>query len=177
MFHEFLPLRSNLGVEVWMLHSQGTADPAEDAASFQQLGEIGYAWQRGAEALQILKSDPGAALDRSWRQFLKTWTGHEHPLRHLAQATWRAKVKTILFTGLSGLALWGLLALIARRDDARWPIACPLLVFPVVYYVAGSGLQYRLPIDPVVILLAAVPLAVFEQALRYRLCSWDRFAA
>lgn len=176
-FHGFLPLRSNLGCEVWMLHAQGTVDPAADAAMFRQLGELAYCRQRGAEALQILKDDPGAALYRSGGQFLKTWTGSEHPLRALAQATWRVKGALTLFTGLSALALWGLLALIAGRSDARWPIACHLLVFPLVYYVAGTGFQYRLPIDPLLLLLAALPLVPLQQALRYRLCSWDRFAA
>ena len=174
VFHEFVPLRSNLGVELWMLHSQVTVDPAQDEALFRQLGEVGYGRVRGAEALQALKNDPRAAIERTWGQFLKTWTGNEHPLRHfLREAGWASRARAILFTGLSALALWGLLVMIRKRQEARWLIASHVLLFPMVYYIAGASFQYRLPIDPVVVLLAAGVLAQLGQTSNYRLCSCE----
>jgi hypothetical protein len=64
----------------------------------------------------------------------------------------------ILYSGLSAVALFGVILLFRARDDFFWPVAVHLLIFPLVYYLAGTGFHYRLPIDPVIVLLAAVAL-------------------
>ena len=160
IFQGFMPLRSNLGCEVRMLQLEGPSDNAAEEALFYRLGEAAYCREKGREALQIMAQNPGAALYRGWGQFLKTWTGHEHPVWNFAQkTTWTPRVGMILYSGLSALALWGMVFFFRTGDDSRWLVAVHVLIFPLVYYVAHTGFNYRLPIDPVVVLLAAVPLA------------------
>jgi hypothetical protein len=46
-----------------------------------------------------------------------------------------------------------------RRSLYAFPLAAYPLVFPWLYYLTHANLRYRHPIDPVVLLLAAIAVA------------------
>jgi hypothetical protein len=71
----------------------------------------------------------------------------------------------ISYAALSLLTLSGLIILFRRKSDIRWPVAVHPLIFPVVYYITHTAFEYRLPIDPVVVVLAAVALGVLARGL------------
>ena len=159
-FHQFLPLRSNFGFELWMLNHDVPVDTTEDATLLLRLGEVAYCQQRGREAIQFMVNKPGRFLYLTWERFLKTWTGHNHPVWRLAQRhNWAPRIQLLLYSGLSLLGLFGLFVFFRAKSEHRWLLAVHPLVFPVVYYITHTGPNYRLPIDPVLVVLAAVALA------------------
>jgi hypothetical protein len=100
-----------------------------------------------------------------WGRFLLTWTGHEHPVWRLMRKGKSPRVEIVLYSGLSVLTLIGGVYLFRTRSEFRWLLAIHHIVFPVVYYM---GPHYRLPIDPVLIVLAAVALARLAGVLAWQ---------
>ncbi|HXT87531.1 MAG TPA: hypothetical protein VN745_10945, partial [Verrucomicrobiae bacterium] len=63
-----------------------------------------------------------------------------------------------------------IILLAARRSIYLVPLAAFPVVFPCAYYLTLALPRYRLPIDPVVMLLAAIAIAgIFR--IRFRLAS------
>jgi hypothetical protein len=60
-------------------------------------------------------------------------------------------------------ALYGIVVLIRRRSPTWFPAAVFPLIFPWAYYLSLVLPRYRLPIDPVVLLLTSVALESFLQ--------------
>jgi hypothetical protein len=57
------------------------------------------------------------------------------------------------------LALLGaLLALHAQKPLAQ-PLATVLVVYPVIFYITHSGLRYRFPIDPLMVVFAVYAIS------------------
>jgi ABC-type Fe3+-siderophore transport system permease subunit len=56
-------------------------------------------------------------------------------------------------------ALLGVIVVFVRRNVYAVPLAAFPVVFPVLYYVTHTSLRYRHPIDPVVMLLAALAIS------------------
>lgn len=46
--------------------------------------------------------------------------------------------------------------LLAGKNDYSFPVVVIPVVFPLLYYVTHTSLRYRHPIDPIVLLLAAI---------------------
>jgi len=159
-FHQFLPLRSNFGFELWVLNHDVPVDATEDTNLFLRLGEIAYCQQRGREAIHFMADNPSRFLYLTWERFLKTWTGHNHPVWRLAQNhNWAPRIQMILYSSLSLLGLFGLFVLFRAKSEYRWLLVVHPLVFPAVYYITHTGPHYRLPIEPVLVVLAALALA------------------
>ena len=62
----------------------------------------------------------------------------------------------------------GILVLSREKNVFTFPIAMYPLVFPVVYYITHSSIRYRHPIDPAMIVLAALAVAYPVRALSRR---------
>jgi len=63
----------------------------------------------------------------------------------------------ILCSLLSGVgAAFGVAVLVWRGSCYAFPLAVFPIVFPFLYYVTHTSLRYRLPDDPVVLLLTAI---------------------
>jgi len=50
----------------------------------------------------------------------------------------------------------GMVVLLARKSLCTIPLMAVPLVFPMLYYITHTSLRYRHPIDPIVLLLAAL---------------------
>ena len=59
-------------------------------------------------------------------------------------------------TGGTGDVLTGMIAGLRANWPEALPLALCLLVFPIPYYITHTALRYRHPIDPLVLLLAAI---------------------
>jgi hypothetical protein len=157
VFHTFIPLRSEMGFEMWMgNHAQSTGhldeslfptfNPAE-LREYIRLGEVGYVAEKSAEARHYISSHPMRFLSLTLRRVVRFWAGSGtmdgSPIFIL-----HACITT--FFGFVGLGL------VARRQRA---IAClsvlPLLLFPLPYYVAHAEFRFRLIVDPLLTVFAA----------------------
>jgi hypothetical protein len=93
-----------------------------------------------------------------------TWTGLEKPgegFRDAESPLVRLVLITNTLAAIGGLC--GIVVLFLNRDPYAFPLAAGPIVYPVIYYVTHTSLRYRHPIDPVMLLLAAIAIAAVVQ--------------
>jgi hypothetical protein len=166
VFHAFIPLRTTVGMELWMGNHAGSTGYLQESlfptfnprelAEYKQEGEVAYTDSKTKLAKQYIAAHPGNFAVLSVRRFFRFWlgTGTEHgSLLFALHAT-----MTTAF-GLCGL--WMLL--LERRWEVVLLLATPLLLFPLPYYITHAEFRYRIVIDPVLVLLASYAVARFSR--------------
>jgi 4-amino-4-deoxy-L-arabinose transferase-like glycosyltransferase len=170
VFHTFVPLRSGLGLQLWLGNNDNTQDifraerhPIYDAAEraqYVQMGEVAYMREKQTEAVHYMLSHPARETHLVTRRIISFWSGGTPtPLKDFlnVDSTWFRFV--LLFNLLAAFgAFLGIIFLIRRRSLFWFPTAIFPILFPWAYYLSLVLPRYRLPVDPVVLLLAAVAL-------------------
>jgi hypothetical protein len=152
-----IPVRDNFGLELWLGNRpgmQGTVDysgdfPDHDPSTYSRMGEIAYMRAKFREAKMFMLSDPRAFLDRCLHRVFQFWYV---PYSH----SWL----------LASLLAWIGAFQALRRQNWGQILAIPLETFPLIYYVSHVFPTYRLPIEPLVILLATFSLLEMITFLR-----------
>jgi len=164
-FGKFIPIRSNMGLVLWMGNHPGsdgfdaTLSPygnMQQAALYQQMGEIKYMTAKKHEAVAFMKSHPtktlSMALRNAWTFWFDVADRQANPWyggsRYLS-IDFIANAVVILF-GLIGIVV----ALRSRISSAVLYLAV-LAVFPLVYYLTRPALRFRFAIEPILTILAA----------------------
>jgi len=187
VFHAFVPLRSVMGLQLWQGNNAlttpvflGTQHPIFNSAErekYIEMGEIAYMREKTSLALEYAEQNPGRVLALTGRRFLSVWLGGtSFPLRDFlrSRSLWFRYV--VLFNLLAAIgALAGILALWRSHSDYALPIAAAPLVFPLPYYVTLVEPRYRLPVDPVVLLLLAIALLAAARLAGKRIWPLCRF--
>ena len=145
-FGRFIPVRDNLGLELWLGNRpgmQGTVDfsgdfPDHDPSNYARLGELRFMDEKFDVAKKFIMSDPAGFVGRLLRRMVAFWY-IPYPF------SW---IVVSIFGWLGA-------ALAIRKDKTGWVWLIMLAVFPWVYYVTHNFLTYRHPIEPLVILMAA----------------------
>jgi hypothetical protein len=169
MLHAFVPLRSALGVQLWVGNNDQYRDrfpawlhPLDNSFErerYAQLGEIEYMREKQSQAIHYIFTHPAKEARLFYKRFLGIWFGSDTPLRELmATRSWLVRV-AIVSNMLAALgALCGAVALFRAKNEFAFPLFVFALVFPVPFYLSQALLRYRHPIDPAVMLLAAAGL-------------------
>jgi hypothetical protein len=154
--HAFIPLRSNLGYELWQGNrpdSDGFFEPdlhpninREEFSQYKQLGEVRYMADKSTAARDLIAARPGRFLTLTARRAFDFWTGI---VRHSAGLV----VGSIVLTSLLGFA--GLTRLWLRNRALAAFFTLPLIFFPLPYYITHPDFRFRLVLDPILIALAA----------------------
>lgn len=164
-FHRLVPLRDGFWLEVHVGNNGDTSDvepysahPSTNAAEYRdwvRLGEIGYLDAKKAESESFIRQHPLFFAWMSLRHFTYTWTGFwSLDARFLAAEPFH--IPNVLFTTtMTALMLTGL-AYLWRDGNAQaaLPLVIILATFPVVYYITHPSMDYRHPIDPVIVPIA-----------------------
>lgn len=166
-------LRSRLGPELWLGALAGPGeptpihrDPTRDRVELDRLravGEARWAAEKRAAALALIRERPArwlAACAWRWGVFwlgrLAWWQPADgHPL--LGGALTASRGLTHLLPVLVAFA--GLYRLRRQRSVALSVLALLFLVYPLTYALTHVEARYRLPIEPVVLVVAACGLA------------------
>jgi len=171
VFHTIVPLRSTLGLQLSVGNNAQSTDAqthlvhplnnADERAKYVAKGEIAYMRQKQHEAIAYIESHPRRVAGLWAHRFITFWTGGTpNPLKDFAQihSAWFRYV--LLFNICAGIgAIVGIVLLLWRRSMFAFPLAVFPLVFPCVYYLSVAQPRYRLPIDPIVLLLTAIALS------------------
>ena len=155
------PLRGNVGVNLWVGNYPGnraesyhglTQSPwhnREELQRLKEMGESAYGRLSRDRALGQVLADPIRFLGDTARRASgfwlgEWWSGYEH-------IRWFYTAGIIVLSVLSAIGMW------RARSLGVGPIMCAVLLFGVPYYltVHGHG-RYRLPIEPLLCLLAAL---------------------
>jgi hypothetical protein len=157
-FHAFIPLRSTVGIELYMGNRPGAAGHLDESlfpmfnrqelASYLSKGEVAYTNDQAKQAWAYVRARPGHFLNLSLRRAYRFWAGTGN-----LDGSPVYEVHALLTTvfGFAGLAL-------TYRRRMRWfavMMTLPLLLFPLPYYITHAEFRYRLNIDPLMTVLAA----------------------
>ena len=165
-----IPVRGNFGMELWIGNHPGAelptqnrtyhpfTDPIEEAI-YEPMGELEYNRHCLERAKEWISSNPEKFYGLIPVRMAKYWLGES------IVSPDEIPVKRVLKVFLQGIplvfALLGIGLAIRDRRPVLLLVACLVLV-PLPHYVTHSGwTRYRLPLDPVIYLLAAHAISAF----------------
>jgi hypothetical protein len=154
-------IRSNLGLELRMGNHEGAAAAMDvmdmreehrhprthetEALLLREVGEVAYMRGAGREAVAWIRSHPGKFLQLTASRVVHWWCGPLH-----------APMYALLVTALTLLALVGAWrTLPALAIPQRAALLIPLATYPLIYYVVAYMGRYRVPLDWILLVLAA----------------------
>jgi 4-amino-4-deoxy-L-arabinose transferase-like glycosyltransferase len=151
MFHRLMPVRDNLGLELWIGNHEGVSHlyefsgsfPLIDPEEYNRMGEMRFMETRREIAIQFIRRHPAQFMRLCGQRCHSYWTAPD-------PFTWLP---------ISLLAWAGLIACLWRKRAGIVPFAIVLFVFPLIYYVTHTWPTYRHPMEPVMVLLAAYAVA------------------
>ena len=159
VMHAFIPLRDNLGYELWQGNRPG-ADGFFDATlhpnnnvdefnRFRALGELGYMRDKGDQARETIRSMPVRFLGFTAIRVACFWTGAGR------QSSWPMTFYTTLTAAFGFAGLW---MLFEEHKKTAILLAIPLALLPIPYYITHPDYRFRCVIDPLLTLLTAYAL-------------------
>jgi hypothetical protein len=178
--HEFVPLRSNLGLELYVGNNENY-DPLhpriwpnvitreKEVYRFFRMGEMPFMHEEMDKAVNFMVAHPRVEVRLTLGRVAEFWTGTPAPLRDLQRvdSPLLFAVEVCSLLGMIGM-LGGIVVLYARRSPFAFPLAICPVVFPLLYYATHGSLRYRHPLDPVIVLLTVISVAAAWQAVAGR---------
>jgi 4-amino-4-deoxy-L-arabinose transferase-like glycosyltransferase len=166
-FHKFIPLRSNFAFELYIGNNEnyddqhrlrpGAITQDREILRYLRMGETAFMEEEKRKALAFIVAHPRI---ESWliaQRFVDFWTGTATPLAAFRQADSLWLRLILLCNDAAPLcAFLGIIVLLATKNAYVLPVVSVPILFPLLYYVTHTSLRYRHPIDPVVLLLAAI---------------------
>jgi 4-amino-4-deoxy-L-arabinose transferase-like glycosyltransferase len=161
VFHTFIPLRGNLGAELYMGNGPGSNgllmeydhpfQAPEQLRLYASMGEVRYVALRGALAKANIAADPVHFAAVVGRRIYFFWAGVPHP----ADEAWYNEVgRTLNFSFISVAGLLGLAFALQRRILAAGLFAWAFLLLPIPYYLVTVHARFRHPLEPLICILA-----------------------
>jgi hypothetical protein len=170
VFHAFIPLRGNLGAELYMGNGPGSNgllmeyyhpfQAPEQLRLYASLGEVRYVAQRGALARAFIAAHPAHFAADVARRILFFWISVPQP----ADIPWYIEAgRSLNFAFLSLAGLLGLALALRRRIPAAGLFAFAFLLLPIPYYLITVHARFRHPLEPLICILAVY---LFQSAER-----------
>ena len=177
VFHTFIPLRGNLGVELMLGNGPGSNGllmeynhPFQDAIQLRQyaaMGEVRYVAMRGAMAKDYMRAHPAHLVADSLKRVFFFWASVPHPADH----AWIVEYGRVFsFSLISLCGLLGLALAMARRIPGAGLFFWAFLLLPIAYYFVTVHARFRHPLEPLICVLGAY---LFQSADRTRTWSWQ----
>ena len=166
-------LKSNFGLELFFgnnPYSSGGGIDKEREQALAALNQEEHAYQRGQseyvyfgylqnKALEWIRRHPLRFLQLTAKRFWYFWG----KFPSIGPDRWRrvSRLHLVWYAPLAVLALYGFWYIIPCRRHLA-PLWLFLVVYPLPYYITHVQLyRYRYPVEPFIVLLAAVPLTVW----------------
>jgi len=168
-FHQFIPVRSGLGLELYIGNNGYSARWVNSALhpnhsdaeleEYEKSGEVVYMEHKRQQAVDYIRAHPGWYVRMTLRRVLYIWTGYWSLDRAYLKDEPLDPPNILVATTFSVLALLGL----RRVFQLDWAIgvrfAIVLGCFPLVYYLSHPETYYFRPVDPLLVVLTAVAIA------------------
>jgi hypothetical protein len=168
VFHAFIPMRGNLGAELYMGNGPGSTgllmeydhpfQSPEQLRHYANMGEVRYVAMRGDAARAFIAAHPAHfAADVARRVYL-FWFGVPQP----SGPPWYVEAGRTLNFGFTSLAgLMGLALALRRRVSAAGLFAWAFVLLPLPYYLITVHARFRHPLEP---LLCILGVYLFQSA-------------
>jgi 4-amino-4-deoxy-L-arabinose transferase-like glycosyltransferase len=168
-FHQFIPVRSGLGLELYIGNNGYSARWVNSALhpnhsdaeleEYEKSGEVAYMEHKRQQAVDYIRAHPGWFVHMTLRRVLYIWTGYWSLDRSYLKDEPLDPPNILVATTFSVLALLGLRRVFQLDWAIGFRFAIVLGCFPLVYYVSHPETYYFRPVDPLLIVLTAVALA------------------
>ncbi len=170
VFHAFIPLRGNLGAELYMGNGPGSNgllmeyehpfQAPDQLRLYAAMGEVRYVAMRGDAAKEYIAADPAHFAADVARRVYYYWFGV--PQADVAPAVEAGRALNFGFISLAGLL--GLAVALRRGVPAAGLFAWAIVLLPVTYYFVTVAARFRHPLEP---LLCIFGVYLFQSATRY----------
>jgi hypothetical protein len=180
VFHEFVPLRSDLGMEPYVGNNENYDDvhprvypylitKDRELYRFSQMGEMPFVHEEMRKAVNFIVSHPRVEVRLTTERAVSFWMGTPTPLRdfHRADTFLLQMVSICSLLAVLGTPA-GFAVLYHRRSRFTWLLAVCPIVFPLLYYATHATLRSRHPLDPIIVILVTIAAAAPLQLLANR---------
>jgi 4-amino-4-deoxy-L-arabinose transferase-like glycosyltransferase len=175
VFHEFVPIRANLGAELYLGNGPGATgllmeynhpfQAPDQLRLYRQMGEIPYVKMRGAMARSIIRAEPGRFALLCLRRFYYFWFSVPHPSDEGFLNEYGRNLN-FQFTSIAGLL--GLALALRRHVPAAWLFFWAFLLLPLTYYFVTVHARFRHPLEPLIAILAVYLFQSAEKSWQVR---------
>jgi 4-amino-4-deoxy-L-arabinose transferase-like glycosyltransferase len=168
VMHSFFFIRDGFALEAYAGNNGDThesnsawAHPASNPVEMQKYereGEIRYMAEKHNLFVSFVKAHPGFFVVATARRIVRFWTGYwSFSPEYLKYEPFDLpNVPFCLFL------LWATIRGVRRWMRDNWRSAVPyliaLVVFPLPYYITHSSMEYRQPLEPILIIMVSVGL-------------------
>jgi len=174
LFHRFIPVRSGFGLELyignngyserWVNSSLHPNHSEAELSEYERVGEMAYMDHKLRQAKAYIRSHPAWFAWMTLRRMVYMWTGYWSLDRNYLRDEPLDPPNILVNTTLTVLGFIGLGRLYKRDSSLATRFAIVLLFFPLTYYITHPETYYFRPVDPLIVVLAALVIAGFEPA-------------
>lgn len=169
LFHRFIPVRSGFGLELyignngysqrWVNSSLHPNHNDAELSEYEQSGEMAYMDHKLQQAKSYIRSHPAWFAWMTLRRIIYMWTGYWSFDRSYLKDEPLDPPNILVNTTMTVLGLLGLRRVFKGRSGLGSRFAIVLLFFPLTYYISHPETYYFRPVDPLIVILAAVAIA------------------
>jgi hypothetical protein len=166
VFHRFIPVRSGYGLELyignngystrWVNSSLHPNHNDAELEEYKRVGEMAYMDHKKQQAQTYIGAHPGWFVWMSCRRALYIWTGYWSFSREYLKDEPLDPPNIFVAATMTILALIGLRRVFWRDRALGVRFAIVLIFFPLAYYFSHPETYYFRPVDPIIVVLAAV---------------------
>lgn len=171
-FHRFIPVRSGFGLELyignngyserWVNSSLHPNHSDAELSEYERIGEMAYMDHKLRQAKDYIRSHPAWFAWMTFRRMVYMWTGYWSFDRNYLKDEPLDPPNILVNTTLTVLGLVGLARLYKRDSGLGTQFAMVLFFFPLTYYITHPETYYFRPVDPLIVVLAAVAIVGFR---------------
>jgi 4-amino-4-deoxy-L-arabinose transferase-like glycosyltransferase len=161
-FGRVIPFRGTFWMIFWESNTGDISDlypdwtnPAhseKEMEEYRRLGEMDYVDEKRVASFAILAQQPRVFAWLFGKRVLFTWTGYWSTRPEYLTREPMAYPNIGFTLTLTALLLIGIRRAWKGNHSGAMPLVLVLLSYPVVYYVAHPGMEYRHPIDPICVI-------------------------
>jgi 4-amino-4-deoxy-L-arabinose transferase-like glycosyltransferase len=169
LFHRFIPIRSGYGLELyignngytqhWVNRTLHPNHSDAELSEYERVGEVAYMDHKMQQAKDYIRSHPAWFAWMTFRRIVYMWTGYWSFDAAYLKDEPLDPPNVFVNTTMSVLGLWGLWCVFQRDSGLGVRFAIVLFFFPLTYYFSHPETYYFRPVDPLIVVLAAVAVA------------------
>jgi len=169
VFHHFIPVRSGFGLELyignngystrWVNSALHPNHSDAELGEYERVGEVAYMDHKREQAMGYIRAHPGWYAWMTARRIVYMWTGYWSFDHAYLKDEPLDPPNIFVDTTMTILGLLGLRRVFRLDSGLAMRFAIVLFFFPLAYYFSHPETYYFRPVDPLIVVLAAVALA------------------
>lgn len=169
LFHRLIPVRSGFGLELyignngysqrWVNSSLHPNHNDAELSEYERVGEIAYMDHKLQQGETFIRTHKAWFVWMTFRRIVYMWTGYWSFDRAYLKDEPLDPPNILVNTTMTILGMLGLFRVFKSDRALGLRFAIVLLFFPLTYYISHPETYYFRPVDPLIVVLAAVTIA------------------